>query len=981
VELLGRKAALWEEEFKKIDQATECYEKILSIEQANQPAFRALERLYRQLSRWQDLLELYRNRIFAIQDNTEILENYLHIGTIWAERLGDDAQAIEAFTSMLDIDPDSVPALDWLSRLFEKASEDDKALEYMNRLVDLLDDPKQRVELYYRMGKIYEERLQDVDAAIGKYQFASDVDPSYLPVAKALVDIYKAREDWENAVLVLKSQEQHTADPEEKAHLLFEAGDIYRGKLYSEPQAQEYFEKAMQMNPQSTETAGPLSDIYFGREMWAQAEPLLDLLTTAARRQSGKAKEGADQLNTWHYRSALVSDKLGKYDKADEQYRFAYELNAQHLPTLVGLADLYYRTEQWDKSFKLFQTVLVHHRDAQSPEEIVEIFYKLGNIKLRLGEKRKALNMYEKALEVNPHHGGTLDAIVDLYEKANDWENVINYKRSKVEAATNEKERFNLLMEIGTLWHEKLKNVPKAIQSFQDALDQDPASRNALTQLMGLYTDSRQWKKSIEVMEKIAELEDDPKRRSKYWYAVATIYRDELKQPEESVEFFNKSLDDDADFLKAFEAIDTIFTGKKDWKNLERNYRKMIKRVPQENKDLQIMLWHGLGEIYRSRMGQPESAATAFEVASSLDPNNVVRHEILAELWSSDPEKWEKAVQRHHILIGINPNRVESFKALYQIYMNSQQYDKAFCVAGTLKFLRQAPPDAEGFYEQYKQKGLVRAKRRLDAELWRKGIVHKNENPFIGAVFGLIGPAVAGLYRKELKRYVKKKERVDLATSPLTFCRYFSYVAQTLGVTVPELYHKPGAMGLNFLNADVPVPVVVVGDDMLQGRTEKELVFLIAKHLTYMRPEYYLIRALEMQTLTLKAIFLATLKLIIPSANVPVGDAPAVQQVLPVIQKTVPPTVMGQVKKILEHFLQAQGGVDLSRWMEHAELTANRVGYILCGELEQSAHTIQTEATPLSSMTVKDKIQDLVQYSISEEYLKVRAALGMSITG
>ena len=70
--------------------------------------------------------------------------------------------------------------------------------------------------------------------------------------------------------------------------------------------------------------------------------------------------------------------------------------------------------------------------------------------------------------------------------------------------------------------------------------------------------------------------------------------RDEVKSTDEAIEMFNTALDhyfaapekiteqNFAEYLKAFEAIDKICTGKKDWKTQERNYRKMIKRMPAD---------------------------------------------------------------------------------------------------------------------------------------------------------------------------------------------------------------------------------------------------------------------------------------------------------------------------------------------------------------------------------------------------------------
>ena len=113
-------------------------------------------------------------------------------------------------------------------------------------------------------------------------------------------------------------------------------------------------------------------------------------------------------LQDLYFKLAKTADELGKDDKALKYYRAAYDIDSTHLPTLTGMAALLYRMEDWDRAFKIYQTILVHHRDSQRAEEIVDIFYRLGNIKLKLGERKKALNMFEKALEIDATHRETL---------------------------------------------------------------------------------------------------------------------------------------------------------------------------------------------------------------------------------------------------------------------------------------------------------------------------------------------------------------------------------------------------------------------------------------------------------------------------------------------------------------------------------------------------------------------------------------------
>ena len=89
----------------------------------------------------------------------------------------------------------------------------------------------------------------------------------------------------------------------------------------------------------------------------------------------------------------------------------------------------------------------------------------------------------------------------------------------------------------------------------------------------------------------------------------------------DSTPFVDRVLADDPTMLKAFQAIDTIMTQRKDWKALERAYRKMINRLPADaDPALRMMLWTNLAEIYRSRLNDFRAAAKAYEVAATADP-------------------------------------------------------------------------------------------------------------------------------------------------------------------------------------------------------------------------------------------------------------------------------------------------------------------------------------------------------------------------
>ena len=56
----------------------------------------------------------------------------------------------------------------------------------------------------------------------------------------------------------------------------------------------------------------------------------------------------------------------------------------------------------------------MQHRESQKEAEVVEIYYRLGQVRNKLGERKKALNMFEKALEIDPASRLTLEAVIEL---------------------------------------------------------------------------------------------------------------------------------------------------------------------------------------------------------------------------------------------------------------------------------------------------------------------------------------------------------------------------------------------------------------------------------------------------------------------------------------------------------------------------------------------------------------------------------------
>ena len=256
-----------------------------------------------------------------------------------------------------------------------------------------------------------------------------------------------------------------------------------------------------------------------------------------------------------------------------------------------------------------------------------------------------------------------------------------------------EKEKVQLLDEIGSIYHEKLQNPQKATAAYLEALEVAPEDHQLLQKILDLYTETKQWKKVVETIERFVALESDPIRKGAYHHAAATICRDELKcarrsgrllQPRARQLLLESREAHRADAAARAEVVRSDRQGADDEARLEGSGA----RVPRHDQahaegqanpmfhKLQVGLFDGLGEIYRSRLKHYQSATQAFEIAQQMDPKNEMRGdgtdraEILAELYLvAGPDYTDKAVEQHMRMLRNEPFKYDSYKALRKIYI------------------------------------------------------------------------------------------------------------------------------------------------------------------------------------------------------------------------------------------------------------------------------------------------------------------------
>ncbi|HEX2675103.1 MAG TPA: tetratricopeptide repeat protein, partial [Polyangiales bacterium] len=167
IALHERIGLLLEEEFVNHAEAAGAFEEIVAIDPTNDAANTALARLYRQLSRFEDVVATLHRHATTTPDDKRKIELMLQAVRVLTVDIGSPERAMEMCERILEVDSEEPEALSELARLKSTAGDVSSALAAIERLADNEQDAQKRSDLWVRAGKLLEEG-GDRDGAISR---------------------------------------------------------------------------------------------------------------------------------------------------------------------------------------------------------------------------------------------------------------------------------------------------------------------------------------------------------------------------------------------------------------------------------------------------------------------------------------------------------------------------------------------------------------------------------------------------------------------------------------------------------------------------------------------------------------------------------------------------------------------------------------------------------------------------------------------
>ncbi len=162
------------------------------------------------------------------------------------------------------------------------------------------------------------------------------------------------------------------------------------------------------------------------------------------------------------------------------------------------------QSKRYDDALKVFQAILIHHRESLTDLEVVEIYWQLGDVLAALGHADRAQNHFEKALAIDPGHEPSLRALVALMDKAGQYEKSAELRQQLVNVLDGEA-KAKVYLELGQIARDELKDPYMAIDAFTGALKEQPDALEVMDSLYVLLRETRQGHKAADVLQRMLD--------------------------------------------------------------------------------------------------------------------------------------------------------------------------------------------------------------------------------------------------------------------------------------------------------------------------------------------------------------------------------------------------------------------------------------------------------------------------------------------
>jgi tetratricopeptide (TPR) repeat protein len=463
-------------------EATRQLERAIELHPQHRGALQALRELHTRTGNWNSLVGvLAREASIAPEDRR--LPWYVEIAKVWQDHIGNARVAVSSWQKVLQEDPQHAEAIERLLQLYEKQGDWKGYLDTADRGIGKLSGFALR-ERQAELGAVAQEKAHDVERAVAYYRAATSGD---LPVPKALEAlrrVARSRGDWESVISLSEQEVEIAPDAASKVALLEEAARIKLDQLLDRDGAAGLFRRALALDPQCGSALSFFVNYLFDNESWEEALPVFRNYEPMIERMDIEGDDDARiEATAYYYKFGAVLGKAGEEGDALRRFARALELTPTHLPSLESAAPRWFEAGDWTRAAETYRQILKLRGGTGDAAALTQLYLRLGQAELRVGDPQNAIKRFKKALDQTPNHVEALQGIAQIHRLGEDWNSLLSTYNSIIKYARDPDQVIEAYMTKGDVLEQKLQFTDKAVLHYEKVLMYDKSNVAAMTRL------------------------------------------------------------------------------------------------------------------------------------------------------------------------------------------------------------------------------------------------------------------------------------------------------------------------------------------------------------------------------------------------------------------------------------------------------------------------------------------------------------------
>ena len=402
-------------------------------------------------------------------------------GLLWleaaraAENGGADTDAIvkylDAALKQAEESPYVVPLA---RRMMLRLGRHERALELTEKQTAIGGDNRSRVGALLEAVALQRHVQRRPPRALKLIKQVLDLAPGHPLGLYASACLNLEQGNHRGAATALEKLAESLFGAHERASCLHLAGSLRELRLDQPDRAEQDYQRAVELDPQSVPARVALCDLYQQTSAWHH---LCSALEQLANMELGATVSAGYLLRA----GDLHLNRTGDLEAAARTFAAAAEVTPTAMAPLTRLALVQeatgHKAEQIETLGRLLQLIL-------DPPGQAALLARVGRLQReRPGHQEEAIAAYRQCLALQPGYVPALQALGTLFRHQNDFDSLLEILLPETEGTESAERRAMRCLEVASILVDRLDRAADAIEVYQRALELDPNLRLAAWRL------------------------------------------------------------------------------------------------------------------------------------------------------------------------------------------------------------------------------------------------------------------------------------------------------------------------------------------------------------------------------------------------------------------------------------------------------------------------------------------------------------------